>query len=352
MRVGSTVRAVWVVVVLAAALELAALPGSVRAASLVVSPARIEAEVEPAGSTRWLHLYNRGEEPVAVRLYTGLGTQHSDGSPVYFDHPEAAAESGRLVRLERERLTLLPGEARQVEVRFSAVPGLVAAYPVIFIEFVEDETAQDPQAAPALRSNARLAIPVLLTYAGTEGLRRPEIAIEAVEGRVVPGSKHVEVDVNIRNFGNVHDWVRGRVALVGQDGEVRAEALLPEIRVLPGAARVVTARLEAPLTAMSGDSGAPAVQGALGVAASSTGRPATAAAAKTLGRAEAASASLSVQATSAAQGAETVLAGDGFVIMAVIYGEGWQSAPFLATYPQPAEVARAASPDGQGEPSR
>jgi len=146
--------------------------------------------------------------------------------------------------------------------------------------------------------------------------------------------------------------VRGRVALVGQDGEVRAEALLPEIRVLPGAARVVTARLEAPLTAMSGDSGAPAVQGALGVAASSTGRPATAAAAKTLGRAEAASASLSVQATSAAQGAETVLAGDGFVIMAVIYGEGWQSAPFLATYPQPAEVARAASPDGQGEPSR
>jgi len=264
------------------------------AASLVVSPARLELEVEPAGSLRRLHLYNRGNDPVTVRLSTGLGTHQDDGTPVYFDGPDAVAESSRLLRIEQERLTVLPGEIRELEVAFPAVPGIVAAYPVIFIELFEGDEQEASVMHPALRPLARLAVPVLLTYVATARLRRPEISIEAVDVRTVPSSGVVEVGVSVRNAGNVHDWVRGKVSLMSQDGGAWAEALLPERRVLPGASRLLTVQLEAPAV----DPSTPAA------------------------------------------------------LVAVVYGDGWQSAPVVAAYPPATEFVQAAGPDGLGEPPR
>lgn len=280
----------------ATALALAAVvaAGDARAASLVVSPARLEVEVGPSGAARQLRLFNRGDDPVTLRLSTGLGTHRQDGTPVYFDHDEAVAESRRLMQLEKELVTVAPGDAEELEIGFVTVPGLVAAYPVIFVEFWEGERPDQPGAAPVLRSYPRLAVPVILTYSGTQRLRRPEISIQAVEARTVPGSTAVEVDIHVRNDGNVHDWVRGRVSLVGQDGSASVQAELPERRVLPGAERVLTVRLDSP-------------------------EP------------------------------DAVAAG---ALVAVVYGDGWQSGPILATYPRATEVAQAGGLDGAGDPQR
>lgn len=216
-----------------------------QAMSVVVSPARLEAEVAPGGSHATLTLFNRGEKPVELRLSIGMGAHGKDGSPLYFDDEVAAGKSATLVRLGRSQVALDPGEVSSIPVEFPAVPGTVAAYPVIFVEIHPSE-GDEPPPSSAVRSVTRLAVPLLLTYASTRDQRRPSFVIENV--RVQPGASgsELDVDVTVRNVGNVHDWVRGRVSLIGSDGSSRAELLLPEQRILPGAERIFRARAKLP----------------------------------------------------------------------------------------------------------
>lgn len=258
------------------------------AVSVVISPARLEVEVEPGGSKAWLTLFNRGEQPVELRFSTGMGGHEEDGAPLYFDDPQAMKQSAALVRLGSSRVTLGPGAMRSLSLELPAVPGAVAAYPVIFAE-VHPLDEKESLPSSMVRSVTRLAIPLLLTYTSTREERRPDFVVESV--RVFPGEDghDFEVDVTVRNVGNVHDWVRGRVRLIGSDGDDRGQLLLPEQRVLPGAVRTFRARASFP--------------------------------------------------------AEP----EPLRVVAEVYGDGWRSAPFPYTWAAGAELARGGFSDGAGE---
>lgn len=235
------VRGMWWNVIVTLAL-VAILNAGANAASVVISPARIELEVAPEGSEASLTILNRGEERVAFSLFAGMGSHGADGSPLYFDHPEARVEADGLVALDPSFVSLDPGEMKTVRIQFAAAPGVVATYPVIFAEF---QPVDEPTAAhvPSMRAVARLAVPVLLTYHATREERRVGFQIEEVRSNPSPDTGEVIVDVTVRNIGNVHEWVRGKVDLVGSDGISRGESLLPELRVLPGASRTLRAKL-------------------------------------------------------------------------------------------------------------
>ena len=214
------------------------------AARVVVTPARIEVEVTPQGSQAVLSLYNRGEQRVMLSLFTGMGSHGADGSPVFFDDAEAREESSRLVGLARSQVILDEGAAESVRVDLLPAAGRVAAYPVIFVDFIGIQPVEQAARvdAPAVRSVARLAVPVLLTYHTTRQERRRGFQIEEVRAQPAPDFANLDVAVTVRNVGNVHDWVRGRVNLLGSDGAHWGEVLLPERRVLPGAVRILRAK--------------------------------------------------------------------------------------------------------------
>lgn len=282
---------------------MALFAAGVQAASVVVVPARLEVEVTPEGAEAALNFLNRGDEPVAFALFVGMGSHNADGMPLFYDHVEAKAEGESLVKLNQDFVTLHPGELKTVVLEFPDAPGKVAAYPVIFAEFRSlDEEAAD---ASAMRSVARLAVPVLLTYRATRDERRLAFEIEDLQVRPAPQRGELVVDVTVRNVGNVHDWVRGRVHWVGSDGMVRGESLLPETRVLPGAARTLTATM------------------AVGEGDWSSG--------------------LAVRAVSDSPGLSS------YHVVAMIYGDGWSSAPAVHPIPAAIQVALAPPDAGSGE---
>lgn len=276
----------------------------VQAASVVVAPARLELEVAPEGAQAALSFLNRGDQPVAFALFVGMGSHSADGAPIFLDHPEARVEGDSLVKMDSSVVRLEPGEMRSIGLEFAPAPARVAAYPVVFAEFLPVD--EEGGANAAMRSVARLAVPVLLTYQTTRDERRIAFHIEDVNAYPAADRGELVVDVTVRNVGNVHDWVRGRVDLVGGDGASMGEALLPEQRVLPGAVRTLR-------TTMA------------------------------LGEVDRLVGSLSVRAGSDSPALFPLR------LVAMVYGDGWSSGPVLFTMPTATEVALATPVAGAGE---
>ena len=134
------------------------------------------------------------------------------------------------LRAEPEHFTLQPGEERTVTVVATPPAGVEPGghYAALFIRTV-------PKGTGTIAVRARIAVLLLLTAEGPvhHDLR---LSIAPNHRIVLRGKPHWTVDV--RNRGNVHELLTGRVRvhpLLGSDRTV----LLPAMVVLPGAHRQV-----------------------------------------------------------------------------------------------------------------
>lgn len=234
----------WMIAVLAVCVL-----SSVCLASVAVTPARIEVEVEAEGTIEPLFFFNRGDRIAWVRAYAGLGAQSPSGATVYLDDPGARNEAARWVKLEHEVFTIDPGEGFHLAVRFLPQEGSVSYYPVIFAEVgapPEEDRPEAEAADPGIRSVARVAVPVLATYAATRDVRQVHGEVESVTLRSVGEEAALDIQVSARNRGNVHGWIQGRIRIMDSAGDLIDTLIFPEVRILPGAGRVLEARWPLP----------------------------------------------------------------------------------------------------------
>ena len=224
-------------------------------AAIAVSPARVEVEVLQGGADRQLFFANRGDSPVVLNLYVGLGFPDELGAVNYDDRPDARQQADLLIDVYPEVLVIPPGGVGRATLRFSDVPGMVAAYPVIFAE-VEPE-APTGEFSPPRASRLRVAVPALVTFAATRDQRTVVPSIQAVTARIDPIQDSLVADVLVHNAGTTHGMISADVYLVDSLGarigvqESRTPQVDRELRVLPGATRRYTVRW--PLSAIPRD---------------------------------------------------------------------------------------------------
>lgn len=203
-------------------------------ASIVVSPARIEMEVGPAGTRAQLMIANRGPYPVELNLYVGYGTQSESGAPIYLDDKASREHAASWVKPSKESVVLPPGEATEVAVDVTTVPGYVAAYPVLYVEEVGGDSDRQP---PGLRNRLRIAVPFLVTFSAMKHRQQFKPYLHSVSARTLSDSDRMLVDVEIENQGTLHGAVMTRLAALSVDGRILQEIELDSGRMLPGVTR-------------------------------------------------------------------------------------------------------------------
>lgn len=202
---------------------LLAVVAGVGAQGIRVTPARIEAVLRDDGVLPSVFIHNRSSEPVVIRAETGWGTHDLYGSPIYLDHD---ARPGPQLYVEPREAFLSPGATLRISLRIDSTDQ--ASYPMLFLQL------HRPRAPEAEKT--RIAVPILL-HTGREERRA------RVEGIRLDSDGHGRalVQAVVVNEGKAHIRTAGTVRLLRPDDTLAMELELPELIVLPGARRLVTA---------------------------------------------------------------------------------------------------------------
>jgi len=162
----------------------------------------------------------------------GVQIADVDAQGARFDTVNRSNADG--VVLSHERLTIEPGESREVLVTVTTPEGIDGV--TWSAVFVETEPRIVDQGGTRVLSIYRTAIKVMLTAPGTE---RPSGEISMV--RTVGGDP-LAIQTAFVNTGNVRLAVEGSIDIIDRTGTVIRELDVGEFKVLPGAMRVIATK--------------------------------------------------------------------------------------------------------------
>lgn len=209
-------------------LSLVILSSPMDARGVVVTPARLEAQLPADGVLPPIRVENRGDHSIRVHAHMGRGSHDLQGQTIYY-YGDAPNDSTFTVT--PDEFFLKPGEKAAVEV--TVTPADRAAYPILFIELMGIDTSGTGM--------TRIAVPFLLyTEASPPAGRVEAMWLEVDETDAVYALQAI-----VSNEGTSHMRTAGSLQLLNSDGAAVVERPLPEHVVLPGARRQITVQWDA-----------------------------------------------------------------------------------------------------------
>ncbi len=135
------------------------------------------------------------------------------------------------ISLSSTRLSLLPGESKEVSLRIAAPPGISGMYWCVV--FVESAPITENRAGTQILSIYRTAVKVYVSAPGTAELSG------RIAGVQVGATDPLAVTVGFDCTGNTQLSVSGAIDVIDQTGTTVLSIPIPEFYVLPGAHRDV-----------------------------------------------------------------------------------------------------------------
>lgn len=183
---------------------------AVRAGTLSISPALIDAVLAPRSPLPAVSVVNRTKYALRIRVYPALVHQGLDGGLIPRTRPRELRAARRLFSLSPSGAVLEPGGSVLVHGRFIRTAGGPGAYAAAVI------TATPPTTKgriPPFR--LRLFGALLIVKPGAPPPRGRIVAIRVAQ----VGKRHLVFRVRVRNTGTVHGYATGvRVRLVDPRG--------------------------------------------------------------------------------------------------------------------------------------
>ena len=200
------------------------------AASITVSPSKIEITVTEKNHSVPITIKNGGDESLYIRVRVGAATQGLDGGVVYLSSMDGPWCGAKLINLDPTEFILDPGESKKVTADFKIPEDRIGgAYAAIFFN-ARPVAKKEANISSALE----IAVITMMTFPGPV-IKRGEVA--GVElGQAKPGEK-IKILTLFHNSGNIHFRASGTVTIQNQDGEEIAQVPIELANTLPGCSR-------------------------------------------------------------------------------------------------------------------
>lgn len=222
----------------------------VDAASVAVSPTRIEQSVRNGDLLAPITVTNTGEEPLFIHAYVGPGGHDVHGAPLFLgsrdiEKDREAGETGARnessghyesksgIELLQDEFLLSPGDSAEILARVDVPDDMCGGiYPIIYLECSPRGTRKKAEVA----ATSRIAILTILTLPG-----RAYAKILAKELRItqLDSSDSVGIELIVENIGNTHSYALAFAEIIGPSGEVAGSLPLDPTLVLPGRSRAL-----------------------------------------------------------------------------------------------------------------
>lgn len=197
------------------------------AGGVVVSPAKIAAEVTMGSKLPPITIYNGSDEKVSVEVSIGEGRHDLWGVPIMTgelrcDDPSAPLD------IRPAKFVLDPGRSQIVQARV-AQPVQGGLYPVIYFSIRSEESG-----AAAIQADKRLCVLTLLTEP------RGAVPIPVVEDVFLSQSEKgapVRLASIVSNPGHRHLTIYGQMTISDSKAEQNTRLYLPPVTILPGCSR-------------------------------------------------------------------------------------------------------------------
>ncbi len=227
-------------ILLASALPLLT-PPTGWTASVVISPARLEAVIGLDGRLPPLTVANSGDAPVLIRFSLAGGGHDLSGAPLLDESEPVMARLARQIRIIPDELLLAPAEVRQVAL-WAQPGGKGGLYPIVVVDIMPEESATPAGVA----TRTRIAIPALLIYpAVVETERDAPLTVSDIRlSQEAPG-RPLLISAVMQNRSSVHVRAGAQVTIAGA-GRTDSIVAAP-VTILPGAARRIQAEWAPPL---------------------------------------------------------------------------------------------------------
>lgn len=190
---------------------------------------------DPAQRTGVVSVRNEGAAGVQANIRIEDWDRAEDGTNRWFPRGTLAGSCGAALDVFPRQLRLEPGAAQSVRVLLSpGAPSDRECWGAVVFETVQPRAVAGREVAYVVRTAVKV-------YVGPPGLAREG---EVSELRVLPGDSAATgamLDLAFDNVGARHLEAHGRVEFRRPDNSVAARVELPELYVLPGARRRVTA---------------------------------------------------------------------------------------------------------------
>ena len=191
--------------------------------SITITPSLAELEATPGSSGQHkITVSNSGDEVFS-------GTASVNGYPGVRDD-DLSAE--RFLDISSERITLKPGEERQVSVDMRIPEDVKSGGRYAAIEFVTDAKADSPTGGSGTATSGKIVVPLLFTIQGSEPLPK-DADVSIVPQLLEDGTVGFEVEVD--NTGNIHFVPEGKLEVAsGDDNPVETLEVPTGTPVIPG----------------------------------------------------------------------------------------------------------------------
>lgn len=203
----------------------------ITAASITVSPSKIEITVTEKNRSVPITIKNGGVKSLYIRVRVGAATQGLDGGVVYLSSMDGLWCGAKLIKLDPTEFILEAGESKKVTADFKIPEDRTGgAYAAIF--FNARSVAENE--ANIISSALEIAVITMMTFPGPVIKRGEVTGVEL--GQAKSGEK-IEILTTFHNSGNIHFRASGKVTIENQDGEEIAQVPIELANTLPGCSR-------------------------------------------------------------------------------------------------------------------
>jgi hypothetical protein len=221
----------WIIGMLGLAVALSAPPAARSALLTQVVPVKFSLTARPGASvTREVEIANQGDEPVVVRVTWSDWQMSDDGDLTLVPAGSTPTSLQDLAEFEPREFSIGPHESGHVKVTLRMPAGGPATRWGVMLSEVRPASPSPSAFGP--RASAQLGTTFYLS----------RVPAEIVNAEVVGMSfkalgDSVAISVAIRNSGERHYYIGGRIALADTTGQKVAAGDLPNGVVLPGHTR-------------------------------------------------------------------------------------------------------------------
>lgn len=215
-------------------------------AGFVASPMEFHLNVSSGeNQTHTFWVRNRGNETIAMKVYTGDFWVKPDGKELFLEPGEVERSCAQWLEVAPEELELAPDESRALRFKINVPPEMVGTYWAMI--FVEQTTK------PTIRTTERGEQKFNIIAFQRVGVRIFEQTPEAKmgEGRITQvnteagtGDEVLKIVLNFENDGNILLKCTGRVEIKDEKGETVKTVELDKFNCYPQANRELKASLK------------------------------------------------------------------------------------------------------------
>ena len=197
---------------------------------MMVWPTWVELTVNSGGQTeKIVNVQNQGSEPIRVSAYAMDFSIGRDGDFNFYEPGHESYSASKWLNVEKADFELVPGESKEVEVVVSA-PATVEPgghYAALFFEAVPSGNQSAVSVSMRIPTLFYITIPGIT---GADVIANADIVSLQLPG--VAGRGPVEMEVVVRNSGNVHLTVAARAHFAAPWGNA-SELDLGQMVILP-----------------------------------------------------------------------------------------------------------------------